>query len=84
MDLIEASGELLKTLEFLINLAAFKRLEICLLNVVIIYMVHLNQIFIILEGFKMLEAYKSRSRNLYLMNLQKSLYGLKTIWTDVV
>ena len=31
----------------------------------------------IIEGFKILEAYKSNPREIYLIKLQRSLYGLK-------
>ena len=67
------------TFRYLIKLALQERLEIHLMDVVTAYLYGSldNEIYMkILEGFKMPEAY-SKSRDMYSVRLQRSLYGLK-------
>ena len=68
------------TFLFLISLAVLERLEMRLMDVVTAYLYGSldSDIYMkIPEGFRMPEAYNSRSRNLYSIKLQRSLYGLK-------
>ena len=63
---------------FLISMVVLKNLEMCLKNVVTAYLYGSldSDIYMkIPEGLKMPEAYTPR--NLYLIKLQRSLYGLK-------
>ncbi|KAL5809036.1 hypothetical protein ACOSQ3_029727 [Xanthoceras sorbifolium] len=68
------------TFRFLLSMAVSEKLEMRLMDVVTAYLYGSldSDIYMkIPEGFKMPEAYKSRSRNLYSIKLQRSLYGLK-------
>ena len=68
------------TFRFLISLAVSERLEMRLMDIVTAYLYGSldSDIYMkIPEGFRMLEAYNSRPRNLYSIKLQRSLYGLK-------
>jgi hypothetical protein len=68
------------TFKFLISLVVTKSLNMCLIDVVIAYLYGPldNDIYMkIPKGYKMPEAYNSKSRNIYSIKLQRSLYGLK-------
>jgi hypothetical protein len=68
------------TFRFLISLVVTESLNMRLMDVVTIYLYGSlnNDIYMkILEGYKMPEAYNSKSRNIYSIKLQRSLYGLK-------
>ena len=68
------------TFRYLIDLAVHENLEIHLLDVVTVYLYGSldNEIYMkVPEGLKMPEAYSSKSREMYSIILQKSLYGLK-------
>jgi hypothetical protein len=68
------------TFRFLISLVITENLDMRLMNVVITYLYGSldNDIYMkIPEGYRMLEAYNSKSRNMYSIKLQRSLYGLK-------
>jgi hypothetical protein len=68
------------TFRFLINLVVTESLDMRLMNVVIAYLYGSldNDIYMkIPEGYKMPEAYNSKSRSIYSIKLQRSLYGLK-------
>ena len=61
-------------------MAVLERLEMCLMGVMTAYLYSSldSDIYMkIPEGFKMPESCNSRSRNLYSIKLQRSLYGLK-------
>ena len=64
---------------FLISLAILERLKMRLMDLVTAYLYGSldSDIYMkIPEGFRMLETYNSRPRNLYSIKLQRSLYGL--------
>ena len=68
------------TFRFLISLVIIKNLDMRLMDVVTTYLYGSldNDIYMkIPEGYKMPEAYNSKSRNMYSIKLQRSLYGLK-------
>jgi hypothetical protein len=68
------------TFRFLISLVVTENLDMRLIDVVTAYLYGSldNDIYMkILEGYKMPEAYNSKSRNMYSIKLQRSLYGLK-------
>jgi hypothetical protein len=68
------------TFRFLINLAVTESLNMRLMDVVTTYLYGLrdNDIYMkFLEGYKMPEAYISKSRSIYSIKLQRFLYGLK-------
>ena len=68
------------TFRFFISLAATKYLDMRLMDVVTAYLYGSlnNDIYMkIPEGYKMPEAYNSKSRSKYYIKLQRSLYGLK-------
>ena len=68
------------TFHFLISLAVPKGLDMHLMNVITTYLYGSmdNDIYMkILEGFKLLEANCTKSRSIYSIKLQRSLYGLK-------
>ena len=68
------------TYNFLISLAVPKGLDMCLMNVITIYLYGsmYNDIYMkILEGFKLLKANSTKPRSMYLIKLQRSLYGYK-------
>ena len=68
------------TYNFLISLAVPKRLDMCLMNVITIYLYGSmdNDIYIkIPKGFKLPEANSTKPRSMYLIKLQRSLYGYK-------
>jgi hypothetical protein len=68
------------TFRFFISLVVTKNLDMRLMDVVTAYLYGSldNDIYMkILEGYKMPEAYISKSQNMYSIKLQRSLYGLK-------
>ena len=70
------------TFRYLISLIVSKNLEMCLIVVVIVtaylYGSLNSDIYMkIPEGFKISEALSSKPKELYLIKLQRSLYGLK-------
>ena len=68
------------TFRFLISLIVTESLNMCLMDVVTSYLYGSldNDIYMkIPEGYKMHEAYNSKSRSIYSIKLQRSLYGLK-------
>ena len=67
------------TFWYLIGIAIHENLEIHLVGVVIGYLYGSldYENMIVSEGFKMPEAYSSKSREMYSIRLQKSLCGLK-------
>uniref|UniRef100_A0A2N9HZ23 Reverse transcriptase Ty1/copia-type domain-containing protein n=1 Tax=Fagus sylvatica TaxID=28930 RepID=A0A2N9HZ23_FAGSY len=68
------------TFRFLISLVVTENLDMRLMDVVTAYLYGSldNDIYMkIPEGYKMPEAYNSKSRNMYSIKLQRSLYGLK-------
>jgi hypothetical protein len=68
------------TFRFLISLVVIENLDMRLMDVVTAYLYGSldNDIYMkIPEGYKMPEAYNSKSRNMYSIKLQRSLYGLK-------
>jgi hypothetical protein len=68
------------TFRFLISLVVTESLDMRLMDVVTTYLYGSldNDIYMkILEGYKMLETYNSKSRSIYSIKLQRSLYGLK-------
>jgi hypothetical protein len=68
------------TFRFLISFVVTKSLDMRLIDVVTTYLYGSldNDIYMkIPEGYKMLEAYNSKSRSIYSIKLQRSLYGLK-------
>jgi hypothetical protein len=68
------------TFRFLINLAVVESLNMHLMDVVTTYLYGLldNDIYMKFpKGYKMPEAYISKSRSIYYIKLQRSLYGLK-------
>ena len=68
------------TFRYLISLAIHEKLEMSLMDVVTAYLYSSldNDIYMkIFEGFKLLEAYNMNSQEIYLIKLNKSLYGLK-------
>ena len=68
------------TFRYLIGLVVHENLEIHLMDVVTAYLYGAldNEIYMkVPEGLKMPEAYSSKSRKMYSIRLQKSLYGLK-------
>ena len=75
------------TFRYLIGLDVHENFEIHLMDVVTKYLYGSldNEIYMkVPEGLKMPEAYSSKSREMYSIRLQKSLYGLKTIRAHVV
>ena len=70
------------TFRYLISLAVSKNLEMCLMDVVTVYLYGSldSDIYMkIPEGFKMSEASSSKSKELYSIKLQRSLYELKQL-----
>ncbi|CAH9125250.1 unnamed protein product, partial [Cuscuta epithymum] len=68
------------TLRFLIGMSVFERLQMRLMDVVTAYLygsLDTDIYMRIPEGFKIPDAYSSKSRDLFSIKLQKSLYGLK-------
>ena len=68
------------TFRFFISLVVTKNLDMRLMDVVTAYLYGSldNDIYMkITEGYKMPEAYNSKSQNMYFIKLQRSLYGLK-------
>jgi hypothetical protein len=68
------------TFRFLISLVVTKSLDMRLMDVVTTYLYGLldNDIYMkIPEGYKMPKAFNSKSRSIYSIKLQRSLYGLK-------
>jgi hypothetical protein len=68
------------TFRFFIRLVVTESLDMRLMDVVTAYLYGSldNDIYMkILEGYKMPEAYNSKSRSIYSIKLQRSLYGLK-------
>ena len=68
------------TLRYIISLTVCEKLDMHLMDVVTTYLYGSleNEIYMkILEGFKIYESYNSKSRELYSIKLQRSLYGLK-------
>jgi hypothetical protein len=68
------------TFRFLISLVVTESLDMRLMDMVIAYLYGSldNDIYMkIPEGYKILEAYNSKSRSIYSIKLQRSLYGLK-------
>ena len=67
---------------FLISLTVSEGLDMHLMNVITTYLYGSidNDIYMkILEGFKLLEANCTKPRSMYLIKLQRSLYGLKQL-----
>jgi hypothetical protein len=68
------------TFRFFISLVVIENLDMHLMDVVTAYLYGSldNNIYIkIPEGYKIPETYNSKSRNMYSIKLQRSLYGLK-------
>jgi hypothetical protein len=68
------------TFRFLINLVVTENLDMHLMDVITAYLYGSldNDIYMkISEGYKMPEAYNSKSRNIYSIKLQRSLYWVK-------
>ncbi|CAH9090012.1 unnamed protein product [Cuscuta epithymum] len=68
------------TLRFLIGMSVFERLQMRLMDVVTAYLYGSLDTDIYMRipgGFKIPDAYSSKSRDLFSIKLQKSLYGLK-------
>ena len=68
------------TLRFLINLTVYENLDIHLMDVVTTYLYGCldNDIYMkVPKGFQIPETYKSSTRELCSIKLQRSLYGLK-------
>jgi hypothetical protein len=68
------------TFRFLISLVIIENLDMRLMDVVTAYLYGSldNDIYMkIPEGYRMPEVYNSKSRNMYSIKLQRSLYGLK-------
>ena len=68
------------TFRYLIYLAVSKGLDMQLMDVVTTYLygsIDTNVYMKILEGFKLPEGMNSKPRSMYLIKLQRSLYGLK-------
>ncbi|KAL6329080.1 hypothetical protein AAG906_007370 [Vitis piasezkii] len=68
------------TLRYLISLTVSKGLDMCLMDVVTTYLygsIDTDIYMKIPEGFKLPEATNLKPRNMYLIKLQRSLYGLK-------
>ena len=68
------------TFRFLISLVITKNLDMRLMDVVTTYLYRSldNDIYMkIPQGYKMPETYNSKSRSMYSIKLQRSLYGLK-------
>ena len=68
------------TFRFFISLIVIENLDMRLMDVVTAYLYGSldNDIYMkIPEVYKMLEAYNSKSRSIYSIKLQRSLYGLK-------
>jgi Reverse transcriptase (RNA-dependent DNA polymerase) len=68
------------TLWFLISLTITENIQMCLMDVVTAYLYGSldNDIYMkVLEGIKIPEAFKSKSREMYSIKLKRSLYGLK-------
>ena len=68
------------TFRYLISLAVSKGLDMSLMDVVTTYLygsLDANVYMKIPEGFTLLEAMNSKPRSMYLIKLQRSLYGLK-------
>jgi hypothetical protein len=68
------------TFRFFISLIVTENLDMRLMDVVTAYLYGSldNDIYMkISKGYKLLEAYNSKSRNMYSIKLQRSLYGLK-------
>jgi hypothetical protein len=68
------------TFRFLIRLIVTESLDMRLIDMVTVYLYGSldNDIYMkIPEGYKMSEAYNSKSRSIYSIKLQRSLYGLK-------
>ena len=70
------------TFRYLISLAVYEKLEMCLMEVITAYLYGSldNDIYMkILKGLQLHERYNSNPRKLYLIKLQRSLYGLKQV-----
>ena len=67
------------TFRFLINLVVLEGLDMRLMNVITTYLYESmdNDIYIILEGFKLPKANCTKSRSMYSIKLQQFLYELK-------
>jgi hypothetical protein len=68
------------TFRFLINLIVTENLDMHLMDVVTAYLYGSldNDIYMkISEGYKMPEAYNSKSKSIYFIKLQRSLYWVK-------
>ena len=63
--------------KFFISLVVTENLDMCLMDVVTAYLYGSLDNMKIPEGYKMPEAYNSKSRNMYSIKLQIFLYGLK-------
>ena len=68
------------TFRFLISLAVYEELDMCLMDVITAYLygsrdsdIHMK----IPEGFKLPEAVSTKPRSMFSIKLQRSLYGLK-------
>ena len=75
------------TLRYLVSLSAYYKLHMHLMDVVTAYLYgSLDQdIYIkVLEGLKISKPSNEYSQGLYSVKLQRSLYGLKAIWMNVV
>ena len=75
------------TFRYLIYLAVSEGLDMRLMDVVIAYLygsLDTNVYMKIPEGFKLPEVMNSKPQSIYSIKLQRSLYGLKTVWSNVV
>ena len=61
------------TFRFLISIGVSKGLDMCLMDVITAYLYGSK----LLKGFKLPEANNTKPRRMYLIKLQRSLYGLK-------
>ena len=75
------------TFRFLIGLVVLETLDMHLMDVVAAYLygsldkdIHIK----ILKGFTMPKVFCNEPRSIYSIKLQKKLYGLKAIWSNVV
>ena len=68
------------TFRILVSLVVTESLDMCLMDVIILYLYGSldNDIYIkIPKGYKILESYNSKSQSIYSIKLLRFLYGLK-------
>ena len=66
------------TFKYLVSLAAHEQLDMCLMDVITIYLYRNLDIYMkISKGFNMPETYKLNPKDIYSIKLQRSLYGFK-------